>query len=1005
MKRLIIAKIILLTLVTVGFSANVWGKTVTLSWDASPSEVSGYKIYYDAGSSTAPLDGTGATEGGSPIDVGNVLTFTVNGLPDGEDHYFAVAAYDASDNESTYSNIVNSPVVGNDNNPPVLAPIGNKSILEGATLNFTISATDADADTLAYSVGGMPAGAGFNIDSGVFSWIPALNQSGSYSVTFTVTDGSDNDSETILITVTDVNRPPVLNSIGTQTIGEGSQLTFTITGSDPDSDVLSYSAEGLPANATFSSTMRSFSWIPEFQASENTRVYPVIFIVSDGVAETSEIVTINVTNVNRAPVLESVDVQNLTEGDAYNLVINATDPDTNPITYSATNLPSSSVFTPSTRSFSWIPGSDQDGTYQVTFTASDGYLSDSETVTFTVNNGNEAPVLDAIGAQTVAEGSQLTFVVSANDANGDSLQYSASGLPTGAMFDVEQQRFNWVPDYAQAGNFTVLIAVSDGLFSDSETVEITVTNSNRPPVISGSPGGSVMATTNYSFTAVASDPDGDVVTFSIVNTPSWATFNPATGELSGTPTESQVGINSDIVISASDSNTSVSLAPFSIEVIAYVHQDSDGDGIHDYLDAFPNDSSEWEDTDGDQIGNNSDLDDDNDGVADVRDGQPLDVTQSGWTISATAGVGGYLSPEGETSILYGGSQGYQLTPMAGYYINDLLVDNISVGLVANYEFENVGDHHSITAIFAPIPAGLSYDPIAAGLIGVERIDGGDDSTNLVDSNPKQDLDYRFRVVLRDSANVDQRRVFLYLDGYKYEMQIDGGILVNGADYIFTTRLGPSSSHRFYFSAEDLSGSQLWRYPQSDDLPGPAVHLLNGKNIVGIAADINAYALDATEAFNDKLVYRWDPESGPKGKFELVDFGAPVASGEGYVLKRATDIALPDLSGYGEISDPAYEFQVKSGWNLISNPYGGNITLTDVEVRLGDAESVPWLIAVETNLVVDVIYSYLGKDWGSINEFSSAAGPSPAILVPWIGYWIYVNPTEQPISLLILKPLQ
>ncbi|MCD6580730.1 MAG: tandem-95 repeat protein [Desulfuromusa sp.] len=913
MKRLIIAKIILLTLVTVGFSANVWGKTVTLSWDPSPtSGISGYKIYYDAGSSTAPLDGTGAAEGSSPIDVGNVLTFTVNGLPDGEDHYFAVAAYDASDNESTYSNIVHSPVVGAENNPPVLSAIGNKSILEGATLSFSVSATDADGDNLTYSASGLPVGAGLNSSTGAFIWTPAFNQSGNYSVTFTVSDGSASDVETINITVANVNQPPVLDPIG---------------------------------------------------------------------------------------------AQSLAEGDTYNLVISASDPDNNPLTYSASNLPSGGVFIPSTRSFSWIPGNDQAGTYLVTFTTSDGSLSDSETVSFTVGNGNEAPVLDSIGSQTVGESSQLTFVVTASDTNGDSLSYSASGLPFGAAFDAEQQRFSWTPDYTQAGNFSVHITVTDGSFNDSETVEITVTNSNRSPVISGTPDGSVMATTGYTFIPVATDPDGDTLSFSIVNKPSWATFNSATGELNGTPTEAQVGTTSAIDISVSDSTNSASLSSFSIDVIAYIHQDSDGDGVLDHLDAFPNDNSEWEDTDGDQIGNNSDLDDDNDGIADVRDGFPLDDTQSGWIISATASAGGYLNPEGETSVLYGGSQGYQLTPMAGYYINDLLVDNVSVGLFSDYEFENVGNHHNIAAIFAPIPAGLSHDPTAYGLIGVERVDGGDDSANLVDSKPKQDLDYRFRVVLRDSVVVDQRRVFLILDNYKYEMQIDGGVLANGADYIFKTRLGASFSHRFFFSAEDLSGNQAWRYPQSGDLPGPIVELLNGKNVVGIAARINAYALNASEALNDDQVYRWIPESGVSGEFELTDSGAPVASGEGYVLKRGSGSTLADLSIYGEITDQAHEFQVKSGWNLISNPYGGNVVLADIEIRLGDAAPVLWLTAAANNLVVDGVYSYLGTDWGNSNEFASAAGTDSAILVPWIGYWIYVNPTEQNISLIIPKPLQ
>jgi hypothetical protein len=1098
MKKMITAKFILLVLASVVFSTSVWGKTVTLSWDASPSTVTGYKIYYDTGSS-APLDGTGATEGNSPIDVGNVLTYVIHGLPDDADHYFAVTAYDDSEpeNESVYSNTVHSPIVSSSNNPPVLASIGNKTILEGATLSFTLSATDADGDSLTYIATNLPDGAGFNGSTGVFSWTPAFDQSQVYSVTFSVSDGSDTDTETINITVTDVavnqapvlaaignkgvdegdvqyisinatdpdgdsliysagdlpsgatfdaanrlfrwspnfdqagvysitfsvsdgaltdseqisvtvnnvNRTPVLNPVGTKTIGEGLSLSFTISGSDPDGDAVSYSAENLPAGATFNPSLRLFNWIPDFEVTENTRVCAVTFSISDGLAADSETITINVTNVNRAPVLEAIGAHTMTEGDSFNLVISASDPDNNALTYTANGLPEGSVFTPSTRSFNWIPGNDQAGSYQVTFSVSDGSLTDSEIVTFTVNNGNEVPILGTIGAKTIAENSLLSFVITANDINGDSLSYSASGLPTGAVFDAAQRRFSWTPDYTQAGNYTVIFSVSDGVFTDSETVAITITNNNRSPVIDGTPDGSAMATTSYSFTPVASDPDGDPLTFSIANKPNWASFSPSTGELSGTPTEGQVGNNADIIISVSDGIGSTSLAPFSINVIAYVQQDSDGDGVPDHLDAFPDDINEWVDTDGDLIGNNSDTDDDNDGIADVRDGFPLDSTKSGWIISASAGTGGYLTPEGDTSVLFGGSQSYQLTPKAGYYIHDLLVDNVSVGLIDNYVFANVTDHHSITAVFTLIPTGLSQNPISAGLIGVERVDGGDDSSNLVDGKPKQDLDYQFQVIFRDSVAADQRKVFLLLDNYKYEMQNGGGALTSGAQYTFITRLGASFSHRFYFTVEDASGSQLWRYPGSGDLPGPAVSLLNGKNVVGIAAKINAYALDAIEAFNEKLVYRWDPEAGPKGQFELVGFGAPVASGEGYVLKRATDPTLPDLSMYGEITDSIYEFQVKPGWNIISNPYGGNIALSDIEVRSGDDAPVSWLLAVENNLVVDVIYSYLGKDWGSTNEFSSATGTKPAVLVPWLGYWIYINPTDQPVSLLIKKPLQ
>ena len=87
-------------------------KTVTLSWDPSPStNIAGYKIYYKAGSSSLPFDGSGANEGASPIDVGTALASSITGLPNAQTHSFSVTAYDTSGNKSTFSNIVTSPPV------------------------------------------------------------------------------------------------------------------------------------------------------------------------------------------------------------------------------------------------------------------------------------------------------------------------------------------------------------------------------------------------------------------------------------------------------------------------------------------------------------------------------------------------------------------------------------------------------------------------------------------------------------------------------------------------------------------------------------------------------------------------------------------------------------------------------------------------------------------------------------------------------------------------------
>lgn len=90
---------------------------------------------------------------------------------------------------------------------------------------------------------------------------------------------------------------------------------------------------------------------------------------------------------------------------------------------------------------------------------------------------------------------------------------------------------------------------------------------NSAPTISGSPADSVTVGERYSFTPTASDPDGDALTFSIENSPIWATFDTTTGTLSGDPTAGNVGSIDDIVISVSDGRLSDSLSTFSIAVM------------------------------------------------------------------------------------------------------------------------------------------------------------------------------------------------------------------------------------------------------------------------------------------------------------------------------------------------------------------------------------------------------------------------------------------------------
>lgn len=96
-------------------------------------------------------------------------------------------------------------LAGLHNTAPELDPIGDKEVDEGANLEFSISAFDYEGDDLTFSASDLPDGASFEPNTKTFSWTPYYSQFGLHNVTFTVRDAKNEDSETITITVNDIN--------------------------------------------------------------------------------------------------------------------------------------------------------------------------------------------------------------------------------------------------------------------------------------------------------------------------------------------------------------------------------------------------------------------------------------------------------------------------------------------------------------------------------------------------------------------------------------------------------------------------------------------------------------------------------------------------------------------------------------------------------------------------------------------------------------------------------
>jgi hypothetical protein len=184
---------------------------------------------------------------------------------------------------------------------------------------------------------------------------------------------------------------------------------------------------------------------------------------------------------------------------------------------------------------------------------------------------NVAPVIRGTPASSAVAGTRYTFRPTATDANGDRLRFYMSNRPSWGTFNSYSGEFTGTPPAGMNQTFSnIVVSVSDGrrwASLPAFSIRVTSTTTNAAPTISGNPPTSVATSGAYSFRPTASDPNGDTLTFSITNKPSWATFSSTTGQLSGTAPSSAT-TTASIVIRVSDGRLSAALPAFTIRVNA-----------------------------------------------------------------------------------------------------------------------------------------------------------------------------------------------------------------------------------------------------------------------------------------------------------------------------------------------------------------------------------------------------------------------------------------------------
>ncbi|WP_319506679.1 Ig-like domain-containing protein [uncultured Methanolobus sp.] len=432
------------------------------------------------------------------------------------------------------------------------------AISEDDTLYIDANFTDLDGDVAVFYCDHPDLFADFDTSTGIGSWTTDYFDNGTYSVNFSVSDGHGSIASQVMeITVTNLNREPVLNDITSKTISEGSPLEFTIVATDPDDEDIEFQMSGLPSEATLNASTGEFSWTPDY---DKAREYTAHFVVSDGEYSDEQFVTIVVENTNRGPILDYIGDRNINESEDLIISLTADDADGDDVLSYQCNA-TFGIFDSVNGNFTWIPNYNAEGTYYVEFVVFDGFEEDSEVVTIGVANTNRPPELSPLSDDVGDEGIPFSMFLSAIDPDEDDLTY----FKDVEFGNISGNIFTWTPDYDDKGFHYINFSVTDGYLWDYDVVMIAVGETNLKPELDFIEDQAVNESETLNISLNASSPDGDPIEYFALDMPAGTVLNETTGEFTWTPDYDQSGTYT-IIFGVSD-GVYEDKQPVNIEVI------------------------------------------------------------------------------------------------------------------------------------------------------------------------------------------------------------------------------------------------------------------------------------------------------------------------------------------------------------------------------------------------------------------------------------------------------
>jgi len=355
---------------------------------------------------------------------------------------------------------------------PLISSTPVTTATQNEPYSYTLTAEDYEGGNLVLSAPTIPDWLTFDPGSGLLSGTPGQADVGDNNIVLQASDGEIDITQDFIITVGDVNDPPVFTSTPDTTAVEGEAYTYIVVAEDPEDDDITYTAEILPDWLSFDDNTQILVGIPERQHAGDNNVK---IVASDGLLEDTQEFVIKVQSDNSLPVFTSIPVTEIDNYGDYEYQVSAFDADVGDVlSFRADLIPSWLSFDTETNVLSGVPTKQDVGDHSVILVVTDGFDEVPQPFTVTVRNVNTAPDILSEPSDTAKVGLLYTYLMVVVDYDGDPVSFSPTIVPDWMTFDAGSRVLSGTPTSNELGEHNVIITVSDGIFTINHQFVVTV---------------------------------------------------------------------------------------------------------------------------------------------------------------------------------------------------------------------------------------------------------------------------------------------------------------------------------------------------------------------------------------------------------------------------------------------------------------------------------------------------------------------------------------------------